>query len=498
LHVPRSHRVVVARAAASEESSMTLRYRVLSRTLTCFAFFGIVLLAAELSRVPAQQAGKGQERLLADEKGYTAKARDIKDMFAGALPADKKVLDLAAQYYAYRLTLTEKQSKKDQMHLLVRDVCNEFDGNRKREDKANEAVQLFNTALVARLKEVLPNPRPIASINAAIVLAHMTQNGEEEATDPLAEALADTDMNGGTKVWAAKGLYDFFALALPTGEEQPVYFKDKEREARCIKALLSAFDVKLPNNPPPTAEEVDGLRVLRREIIKGLGATRYPALLDAKGASQGNTALTLIRVLRNSGLNPPPRLDEQVEAAIGLAMLKTIPNKNYKAANEYQADVAAYHLGRFIVDFARRHQNRKEAEDKAHAHAWKTSAARLSIALAALNKDADALNKNDPTKNGKMAQYVKAIVKDSLPILKSIESEGGTLPEQLSEFLEKGQRDEEPIYKGDKSTVVKPGSAEVSTEPAKEKKSGTDEKKSGTDEKKSGSQDKKSGDGEKK
>ena len=179
-------------------------------------------------------------------------------------------------------------------------------------------------------------------------------------------------------------------------------------------------------------------------------------------------------------------------AAIGLAMLKAIPNKNYKAANEYQVDVAAYHLARFIVDFARGHQNRKETEDKAHAHPWRTSAARLSIALAALNRDAEALNKNDPTKNGKMAQYVKAIVKDSLPILKSIESEGGTLPEQLSEFLEKGQRDEEPIYKGDKSTVVKPGSAEVSTEPAKEKKSGADEKKSGSEDKKSGAEEKKS------
>lgn len=470
---------------------MMLRNRFLSRVTVGGAFLGVIWLAAQLSLAPAQQAGKGQERLNYDEKAYIARAKDVKTMFQGILPADKKALDLAAQHYAYRLTLTEEQSKKDRMHLLVRDVVNELDGNRGEDRKTNEAVQFFNAALLARLKEVLPNPRPIASINAAIVLAHMAKIGQEEATDILVEALADPDMNGGTKVWAAKGLHDFFMLAFPTGEEQPVYFKDKEREARCIKALLTAFDVKLPNNPPPTPEEIDGLRVLRREIISALGATRYPALLDAKGASQGNTALTLIRVLRNDRLNPPPRLDEQVEAAIGLAMLKTIPNRDYKAANPYQVDVAAYHLGRFIADYARRHQGRKEDENKAHAQPWKTSAAHLSIAFAALSKDADAFNKNDPTKNGKMAQYVKAIVKESLPILKAIEADGSAQPSELATFLEKAPREEEPIYKGDANSVVKPGAAELSTEPVKEKKSGEEEKKSGGEAKKSGVEEKK-------
>ncbi|HMF13740.1 MAG TPA: hypothetical protein VKE94_15585 [Gemmataceae bacterium] len=471
---------------------MMLRNYFQSRVVVAGAFLGVAWLAAELSHAPAQQAGKGQERLNYEEKAYLAKANDIKQMLAGSMPADKKVLDLAAQRYAYRLTLTELQNKKDEMHILVRDVVNELNSQRREDRQSNEAVQILNSALVTRLREVLPNPRPIASINAAIILAHMAKIGHEEATEALAEALADPDMNGGTKVWAAKGLHDFFMLAFPTGEEQPVYFKDKEREARCIKALLTAFDVKLPNNPPPTPEEIDGLRVLRREIISALGATRYPALIDAKGASQGNSALTLIRALRNDGLNPSPRLDEQVEAAIGLAMMKTIPNKDYKAASPYQVDVAAYHLGRFIVDFARRHQSRKEDENKAHAQPWKTSAAHLSIALAALAKDADAFNKNDPTKNGKMAQYVKGIVKDCLPILKAIEADGDPRPDQLSEFLEKSQRDDEPIYKGDQNSVVKPGAAALSTEPAKEKKSGAGEKKTESEEKKkSGSEEKK-------
>src|SRR5262245_53999517 len=350
-------------------------------------------------------------------------------MLLGDQPVDKNALDLAAQYYAYRLTWTELQGK---IHGVVQDAIKELDANRRDERKTNEAVQIFNSALLAHLKEVLPNPRYIASVNAAIILAHMAKLGQEEVCDALAEALNDKDMNGGTKLYAARGLYDFFMLAFPGPEQEAVYFKDKEREARCIKALLAALDMKLPQSPPPTAEAVEGLRYLRREVIRALGVSRHPAVLDAKGISQGNTALALIKVLRNDGLNPPPRLDEQVDAAVGLAMLKMMPNKDYKPANEYQLDVGAYHLGRFIVEFARRHQSRKEdtEKDKAHAQPWKTSGARLQLALEAINKEAAALNRNDPRKYKNTFEYVQSLVKLIQPVLKAIEAtEGNAMPD---------------------------------------------------------------------
>lgn len=457
---------------------MTLRNRLLSRLLACSLFLGAVATLAEMARVPAQQAGRGQERLNYDEKGYKSKARDIKSMFLGEQPADKKALDLAAQQYAYRLTWTELQGKQGEMQGLVQSAINELEANRREDRKVNEAVQQFNTALLARLKEVLPNPRPIASIGAARILAHMAKLGQEEATDVLAEALNDKDMNDGTKFWAARGMRDFFMLAFPTGDEPAIYFKDKEREARCIKALLAALDMKPPQNPPPKAEEIEGLRYHRREIIRALGVSRFPAIVDAKGASQGKTALALLRVMRNAGLNPPPRLDEQVDAAVGLAMLKMMPNKDYKPTNEYQLDVGAYHFGRFLVDFARRHQSRKDdnTAQPSQAYPWKTSGARLSVALDALSKEAAILNRNDPTKYKNTVEYVQSLVKLCQPVLKAVEADGSALPDQLAQFLENKPRDAEPIYKGDPGAVVTPGSAALTTEPPKEK-AGPEEKK---------------------
>jgi hypothetical protein len=466
-HVDLSFRAGLV-AMAIEDFSMIFGTRLLSRLTVLAALVGTVLIPSVMNRVPAQQAGKGQERLLYEEKDYKAKLPDIKAMFQGDMPADKKTLDLAAQHFAYRLTWTDLQIKHGQMPLLVREAINEIKTTRSGDRSANE---LFNAALLARLKEVLPNPRPIASFNAAQVLAYMAGQGQEGATDALAEALSDKDMNPATKYCAARGIHDFLMLAFAAEEEQKVRFKDKEREARTIKALLAALDTRLPENPAPSEEEINGIRALRREVIRALGASRYPALTDANGALQGKTALALARVLRNDGFNPTPRLDEQVEAAIGLARLKVSPDPNYKSANEYQLDVAAHHLGRFLLDLSRRHQNHKN-DEKDHPETkqpWKVIGARLGVALGSLSAEANLLRRNGSPKYKPSYEFVNELVKVASPVLKGIEADGTAPADQLGDVVEKSPREKEPIYKGDDSSVVKPGSNALTTEPAKDK-----------------------------
>src|SRR5262249_4618726 len=219
----------------------------------------------------------------------------------------------------------------------------ELEANRK-VGKDVPAVRLFNSLLHKHLKEVLPNPKPIAGMNAARILAKMGAVGEEEVTDTLADLVKDPKANPGSRYWAARGLQSFFQLAFPAPDSEPVLFKDKDREARCILALLTALDFKLPEMPPPSPEEIEGFRLLRREVIHALGLSRYPAAVDSKGEVKGGkTAQALVRVMHGDGLNPPPRLDEQVEAAIGVCRLQARPSKDYKLTHEYRQDVAAHH-----------------------------------------------------------------------------------------------------------------------------------------------------------
>jgi hypothetical protein len=444
---------------------MTLRNRILARSLVLSVAFGSVILGLQLSRTPAQQP-KGQERLsVENEREY--KPLRLRAMLQGSETVDKKFLELAAKVLAYRLTWSEIQSKKDGMKLLVREAVNELDANRAEDRTKNDALQYFDQQMIARLKEVLANPKPIASINAAMILTKMTSLGIEEATDPLIDALNDKDMNDGTKFCAAEGLKEFFHLGYPPPDGTPVVFKDKPREAKAVQALIALVDRKPPQNPPPTREELEGLQILRREAIRALALSRYPVILDAKGAPQGKTALTLLKVMRNDGLNPPPRLDEQVEAAIGIAMLKLHPHRDYNS--DYQMDVAACHLGRFLVDLARKNQDRNAERKTRTQHPWKTFGARLGVALTALKAEATAMRKNNPTRDGKTAEYVIKVVDSSLPFLQAIEREGDPNSNTLAEFLEQNKRDGEPVYKSDKESVIKPGSSELATEPPMEK-----------------------------
>jgi hypothetical protein len=454
---------IVARSIP-EVFSMPFRNRILARLLVCATAFGL-LSAVQLSRAPAQQP-KGPERLSVDnERDY--KPTRLRAMFQGDEPTDKKFIELAAKVLSYRLTWSDKQVAKDGLKFLVREAVNELDVNRKEDRTKNEAVQYFDQQMVARLKEVLPNPKPIASINAALILEKMTSLGIEEATDPLIDALTDKDMNDGTKFCAAEGLKEFFRLGYPPPDGTPVVFKDKAREARAVQALIALIDRRPPQSPPPTHEELDGFQVLRREAIRALALSRYPVILDAKGAAQGKTALTLLKVMRNDGLNPPPRLDEQVEAAVGIAMLKLHPHRDFNS--DYQIDVAAYHLGRFLVDLARKNQDRNSEKNSRSRHPWKTFGARLGVALTALKAEATAMRKNNPTRDGKTAENVIKIVDLSLPFLSAIERDGDPNSNSLAESLELNKRDGEPVYKNDKDSVVKPATSELTSEPPADK-----------------------------
>jgi hypothetical protein len=457
---------------------MMFRTRCLARFGITAVFAGALVVTAAMGPLPAQQAGKGQERLLFDEKAYKEKAQDIKSMLAGDGAADKKTLDLAAQFYAYRLTWTDLQGKQKEMPRLVGELKVELDNNRREDRKNSEAVKIFNQALLARLKEVLPNPRPIASVNAAMVLAYMAGQGQEEVTDALAEALSEKDMNGGTKFWAARGLHDFYMLAFAPEDEKKVRFANKEREARTIKALLTALDMKPPQNPPASADEIEGIRYLRRELLRALGRSRYPAVLDASGAAQSKTALALARVLRNDGYDPTPRLDEQVAAAVGSCQLKVSPESGYKPANEYQLDVAAHHIGTFLVELARRHQSHKSDEqaNPATKQAWKTIGARLGVALGSLGEQANLLRRNDPKKFKDSYEFANEVVRLGLPVVKGIEADGTAQADQLDKLLQGSQRETQPIYKGDSSSVVKPGASTLTAEPDKGKAPAEDRK----------------------
>src|SRR5262249_53004842 len=143
-----------------------------------------------------------------------------------------------------------------------------------------------------------------------------------------------------------------------------------------------------------------------------LAQCRYPAVVDDKKKTvAGKPALALLRVARKDGVQPEPRWDEQVEAAIGLALMQA------KLNDTYQPDYAAQYIGAVIVEFASAYNDARN-EDKG----WKFYSARLSEALDAMGRDVAKNVKDQATQ-----KYVGNVIQRGSELLKAVENKAGSV-----------------------------------------------------------------------
>jgi len=366
---------------------------------------------------------------------------------------DAKFLEKAAKWYAFRMTQPAFQefdpTKPTQsMKVLVEDLFRQLPQKDKQLNENQRAyLRDFHEQLVKCLKRVVNNDKPIAQINAARCLAHLAEWGQEEIGDALAEIVKDDGYNDAVKLHALQGLKILFSLENPDLPKRSI-FKDAGREAKCILAILEFLQRKSPLSDTAPAEDQEGLRYVRREAIRALGQTRYPAVINAKTKEiEGQTAYWLLKVVRKDGLKPEPNLSEQVEAAVGVCQLQPA------LIDKYNVDFTAYHVGQFIKEFVRTY--------KADAPVpWRTYGARLGAAISDLKTMATLLT--DTRRRQPQGNNVSAFADNSVRMLALIEKKGpvgGDLLNSLSNWLQtyKGSA---TAYEGIADAVIK------ETEPA--------------------------------
>jgi hypothetical protein len=362
-----------------------------------------------LSTAPARgQGGEGDEFLPAEKltNDQSSRFRDLKEGrvdFKANEDENRKLLELAAQYYVNRLTrATYRQGTPDRegnatkMAELVREANRqlpEYKGRRELEPKQQVFVEEFSRQVVKQVENVLKTPWPISRINAAMILAHLGKVGAEESADAMVKVLNDPQQLDAVKLYALRGLKDLFALQHIA--ERPFQFKDKEREVKCILALLKFLDRpadEFANVRPddPKYVEVEGFRWVRREAIEALGETRYPALVDSKKKvrEDGQTAWRLLRICCADGISPAPSPSERLAAAIAVCRLDP------QLTPTYQVDYAIHAMGWVVRDFVLGY-NEDYRDTKGKSFLWKYSALRLAAALHVLKANlANVRDKN--------------------------------------------------------------------------------------------------------
>ncbi len=341
-------------------------------------------------------------------------------------------VDVLAQWHTFRVTWNDVQSTTSVMTRVINELDTFLDDANK--NKATALLEAFTSRAVEHLKLVLQNDRHIARLNGARILARLAKAGQEETADLLAETIADPQQNDAVKYYAFQGLRELFAQA---NQPNPTVFQGKggkEREGRCLEALVKAASRNVPGADDLPQDEREGIRVVRREALHALAMNRRPAVTDDKGTLVLRPAQVLARAACADGFVPEPRIDERVEAAIGVA------RQSPKAFDGYQADYAAYRLAWFTADFAL-------------ASNSKTSASRLIEAFEGMKGETASL------KEGK---YIADVLDQSLGVLKTIERTGKGEGRDLADWLASHQPPNKTLYKGvaDSTIAIKQVPAE--------------------------------------
>ncbi|MBI1914477.1 MAG: hypothetical protein HYS12_07025 [Planctomycetes bacterium] len=227
--------------------------------------------------------------------------------------------------------------------------------------------QAFAGQMLEALTAVLKpkEQHAITRVNAARVLARLAElSGSEETADLAVKIIDNPDQVDGARYWAFRTLKNLFSRAT-----KPVSAARREKAVELLVQFIERPN-KVGKDTP--IEELDGIRMVRREAIRALGAVRDPGVANKKGAE---AAWTLVRILRrDKDVTPEPRLDEQVEAAVGLSNLRPDPKGDYRPA------FAIYHVGQFVREFFIRWTRERVAKREP----WKIHAARMEEALQGL------------------------------------------------------------------------------------------------------------------
>lgn len=298
--------------------------------------------------------------------------------------ADQPLLELAAQYYVYRVTLVTIERDREALHKVREEFKTETDAAPKYKEAA---AKQFAKALLSCFAEVFKQPfdkNRMAHANAALLLPGLAQFKNEDVGDFLAKLIADPKTHDVVRLHAARALGEFFRGIPPM--EQTVAKGDQlrlKKDPMRIQALLDVIDRKWdPKKIDPVAAQY-----IRREAVKALAQARIPAVEVNKGKLTAPAAIGLLRVLAMPPvLDPPPSLGEKLEAAIGICQLKI------DAAHDlFVPEIGIYRTARALNEFVRDYQFdfRKEfggagKKVKVPVMPWKYEAERVKQALKAM------------------------------------------------------------------------------------------------------------------
>lgn len=367
------------------------------------ALTGLALLGLSFVGLIAQEIPLGNESYKELKKAAETNLRLFTDLSGGKAPFDVKnkaqvdAVNSIARYQVFSIAHPPSQVNKiDQgpdMMRRIKDAEDYMKGILQPQSDKNRVntqglVEVYFSSLANNAATVAKSDAPIARVNAIRVLSlvgvalstrdDQSLKGIVEAPlmiktgdlllDRLTPILAKSG-DDATKIWAIHAIKDALRSNQILREGRPAKSLNQAKEAEALK-LVSQVITSPPSYITGSSKggaDVEGYKIMRREAIRALANSSSPIL-----PGDFRPAQILGTCLLETGLNPEPRIDEQVEAAAGL-MRATPLDKN---DTDYVPEYSIYWMGRFLQTFSREY-----VEKKSNPLPWKTQAARLSESI---------------------------------------------------------------------------------------------------------------------
>jgi hypothetical protein len=251
---------------------------------------------------------------------------------------------------------------------------------------------------------------------------------------PKSKVLADQERWNGIRYYVLRCLGSLFALPRQT----PLWKKENEEKAITVAIKLVEKQKVFPKATP--RQEVEGYKALRAQAVRVVAGARVPEQSD-----KSRPALVLARVAGadNSLVPNPPRLEERLEAAIGLCHMAPAAVKSA----DFQLDAAVVQIARFVHQFGLESDANNEAKPMSRLRPWKAQAARMNDALDVFKAVA-----KDPN--------VQEVIRQVQPVLANIEGTKLSGAGNLGDWMKGSALTSKAVFKDDPASVIKPGQAE--------------------------------------
>ncbi|MBI1831067.1 MAG: hypothetical protein HYR84_06425 [Planctomycetes bacterium] len=273
-----------------------------------------------------------------------------------ATKADASIAEAFANWYLYRLTHVTGDPVKIHTAFST-EIANLMDLTVEKKARPNRAyIDLLGPALVRSTKDVLANRDVKISTNQACVihtaamLPVMAKLKQSDINDYLAELIEDKATDNVVRLYAMRAFKEAMPVYRQPDDLELFIDKDKkriDRDSRYVGVLTNYIIVKA-NADSADIGDLAAVRFMRREAIIALGQAGTPAVLAGKlgknEITRGMVAPTLLNVMAGN-VQPPPSLQEKIEAAIGACAMK----KGH--VQDYDSAVTTYLIGKTIMEF---------------------------------------------------------------------------------------------------------------------------------------------------